>query len=191
MRILRCLGGAAVAGFLLASTGPSYAGPEPGRTDGPEGSEYGKGGYSRSGLGGQYFLEGFFGSAQVDVDGADGADNTSETDLLGGLTLGYQIEDWLSFQVGYGHISDQNISLYGVGARSRYDLSPFGYFLTLDAGLMSPDQGDTKFTVTPGAGVDLTISEKVRVGLAFQHDFVMSDDNLDIDRFTARLQFSF
>ncbi len=190
MRTMRWLGGVAVAGLLLATAGPSFAGPEPGRTDGPEGSEYGKGGYSRYGLGGQYFLEGFFGSAQVDVE-IEGADNTSQTDLLSGLTLGYQIEDWLSFQVGYGHISDQSISLYSVGARSRYDYSPFGYFLTLDTGLLSPDVGDTKFSITPGAGVDLTISEKLSVGLAFQHDFVMSDDNLDIDRFTARLRFSF
>ena len=190
MRIKRWLGGVLATGFLLAIAGPSYAGPEPGRTDGPEGSEYGKGGYSRYGLGGQYFLEGFFGSAQVDVE-VEGADNTSQTDLLGGLTLGYQIEDWLSFQFGYGHISEQSINLYSVGARSRYDLSPFGYFLTLDAGLLAPDVGDTKFTVTPGAGVDLVISEKLQVGLAFQHDFVMSDDNLDIDRFTLRLRFAF
>jgi hypothetical protein len=190
MRTMRLLGGVVVTGLLLVTAGPSFAGPEPGRTDGPEGSEYGKGGYSRYGLGGEYFLEGFFGSAQVDVE-VEGADNTSQTDLLAGLTLGYQIEDWLYFQVGYGHISDQKLNLYSVGTRSRYDLSPFGYFLTLDAGLLSPDGGDSNFSVTPGAGVDLMISEKLQVGLAFQHDFVMSDDNLDIDRFTAKLRFTF
>ena len=190
MRTTRWLGGVVLTGLLLATAAPSFAGPEPGRTDGSEGSEYGTGGYSRYGHGGQYFLEGFFGSAQVDVE-VEGADNTSQTDLLGGLTLGYQIEDWLSFQVGYGHISDQKIKLYSVGARSRYDFSPFGYFLTLDAGLLALDGGDSNFSVTPGAGVELMISKKLQVGLAFQHDFVMSDDNLDIDRFTARLRFTF
>ena len=188
MQIKRWLGGVLACLFLAIS--PVTAEPEPGRTDGPEGSEYGKGGYSRYGFGGGYFLEGYFGSAQVDLE-VEGADNTSETDLLAGLTIGYQIEDWLSFQVGFGQISDQKIGLYNIGARSRSDFDPFGYFLTLDAGLVSPDGGDSKFSVTPGAGVDLRLGEKLGVGLAFQHDFVMSDENLDIDRFTARVQFSF
>ena len=177
-----------VTGLALALCSPSFAEPEPGRTDGPEGSEYGKGGYSRFGPGGQYFVDGFFGSAQV---AAEGADKESETDLVAGVNLGYQIEDWLSFQIGYGYISDQKIGLYTIGARSRSDYDPFGCFFTLDAGLLTPDVGDRKFAITPGVGVDLKLSEKLKVGLGFQHDFVMSEDDLDNDRFMARVQFSF
>ena len=39
--------------------------PEPGRTDGPEGSEYGTGGYRHARTGGDFYVEGFFGSATV------------------------------------------------------------------------------------------------------------------------------
>jgi hypothetical protein len=37
----------------------------------------------------------------------------------------------------------------------------------------------------------LWLSDRLRVGLGYQHDFVFSDDNLDVDRFTARVQFKF
>ena len=164
--------------------------PEPGRTDGPEGSEYGKGGYRHFRTGGQFYLEGFFGTAQVDVE-VKGADNTSKSDLLGGFNAGYQIEDWLSFQLGYGYISDQKISLFAMGMRNSYNLEPFSYFLSLDAELFSPDEGDSKFGIVPGAGAELWLSDRLRVGLGYQHDFVFSDDNLDVDRFTARVQFKF
>ena len=167
---------------------------ESGRTDGPEGSEYGSGGYSYYRTAGQYYIQGFFGAAQVDreVDVAsDTTDNISETDLMGGLNVGYKIEDWLSFQLGYGYISDQKIGLFTVGMRNSYDLEPFNYFLSLDAELFSPDGGDSKFGIVPGAGAELVLNERLRVGLSYQHDFVFSDDNIDVDRFTARLQFKF
>ena len=178
----------ATALFFVEGAG---AAPEPGRTDGEEGSEYGKGGYSRYGLGGQYYIEGFFGSASVDMEVPDQVDNASKTDLISGFNLGYKIEDWLAFQVGYGYISDQKISLFGAGMRSSYELQPFAYFLTLDAELFSPDQGDSKFGIVPGAGAELHLSDRLRVGLAYQHDFVFSDDNLDVDRFSARVQLAF
>jgi hypothetical protein len=179
-----------LVGALVLVLGAGAADPEPGRTDGPEGSEYGTGGYNYPGLGGQYYLEAFFGSAQVDVE-VEGTDNTSKTDLMGGFNAGYQLEDWLAFQLGFGYISDQKISLYSAGMRNSYDLEPFGYFLSLDAEIYAPDQGDSQFGIVPGVGAELLLSERLRVGLSYQHDFVFSDDNIDVDRFTARLQFKF
>jgi opacity protein-like surface antigen len=176
---------------LVASAGAAE--PDTGRTDGPEGSEYGTGGYRYYGLGGRYFLESFFGSARVDVEveEVEDLDHSSQTDLLGGFNVGYQIEEGLSFLLGFGYISEQKISLFSGGMRTNYDLRPFSYFLSLDAEIYSPDQGDSKFGIVPGAGAELLLSDHLRVGLAYQHDFVFSDENIDVDRFTAKVQFKF
>ena len=179
-----------LAGVLGLVAAAGAAGPEPGRTDGPEGGEYGTGGYRYFGSGGGFYLEGLFGSAQVDVE-VPNADNTSKTDLIVGVTGGRQLEEWLAFQLGFGHISDQKINLFTAGMRNTYDAEPFGYHLSLDAEIYSPNEGDTRFAIVPGAGGELVLSERLRVGLGYQHDFVFSDDNIDIDRFTARIQFQF
>ena len=52
---------------ILAFAFPTFA-DEAGRTDGPEGSEYGKGGYRQWRNGGAYYLEGFVGAAVVDIE---------------------------------------------------------------------------------------------------------------------------
>ena len=165
--------------------------PGPGRTDGPEGSEYGTGGYSNYRTGGEFYVEGFFGSASVDFEGEGVRDNQSETDLISGVALGYMVEDWLAFQVGYGAIQDQNIGLLTAGTRTSSDYLPFSYFFSLDGELFMPDEGENKFAIVPGAGVELLLTEKLRVGLSYQHDFVFANENLDIDRFMARVHFRF
>ena len=165
--------------------------PKPGRTDGPEGSEYGTGGYSNYRTGGEFYIEGFFGSASVDFEVEGMRDNQSETDLISGIGVGYMVEDWLAFQVSYGVISDQDISLLSAGTRTSSDYLPFSYFFSVDGELFIPDKGDSKFAVVPGAGVELLLTEKLRVGLSYQHDFVFADENLDIDRVMARVHFRF
>ncbi len=174
---------------LVAGAGADE--PEPGRTDGPEGGEYGKGGYRYASTGGDFFVEGFFGSATVEEDGEDMVEGTSETDLISGLNLGYEIEDWLAFQLGYGFIWDQKTNLISGGMRSSYNLQPFSYFFSLDAELYSPVEKSAKFGIVPGVGAELVLRENLRVGLRFQRDFIFADDSISINRFTARLQFEF
>ena len=181
--------------WLVLTTGMAVGAgagePEPGRTDGPEGSEYGKGGYRYGSTGGGFYVEGFFGSATVESEGKDWEEDRSETDLISGLNLGYEIEDWLAFQLGYGFIWDQQTNLFSGGMRSSYDMHPFDYFFSLDAELYSPDEGSAKFGIVPGVGAELVLRENLRVGLRFQRDFVFADDSININRFTAKLQFEF
>ena len=61
--LLTGLAGTALAGE--PGLGTAGLGPEPGRTDGPEGSEYGKGGYRYYRTGGAFFVEGLLGAAAV------------------------------------------------------------------------------------------------------------------------------
>ena len=102
---------------LVIAVGAEAFATEPGRTDGPEGSEYGTGGYWHRGTGGTLFAEGLFGAAAVDAEHAG-----TRTDLVTGINAGYMVEDWLAFQLGYAHISNQDIGLFSLGMRSEYDM---------------------------------------------------------------------
>jgi len=159
---------------------------KPGRTDGPEGSEYGAGGYWHHRESGTFFTEGLFGAAAVDAEHA-----ATRTDLISGIDAGYMVEDWLAFLVGYAHIADQSIDLFSLGMRSQYDMDPFNYYFSLGAELYSPDRGDDQFGIIPGVGAEMILTDRARVGLAYQHDFVLADDTINVDRFTVRVQIRF
>ena len=179
--------------FLLVamSVSPSRADVEPGRTDGSENSEYGTGGYRMVRLHGQYYLEGYYGAAVVDIE-PDDAPNVSRTDLMGGINAGYMIEDYLAFQIGYGHIAgDTSADLFSMGMWQSMNRAPFNYLFGIDAEIYSPDGGSSKFGIAPGVGAELILNESLQVGLRFQHDFIFTDDNISINRFSARLQYNF
>ena len=156
----------------------------PGRTDGPEGSEYGAGGYHYKAQYGRFYTEGFWGAATV--EGSD-----TETSLISGLNAGYMVEEWLAFQVGFARILEQNINLYAGGVRSAYITRPFNYYFSLDAELYSPESGDTRFGIAPGVGAEVILSDRLRVGLRYQRDFIFADDPIRINRFTAKIQVDF
>ena len=165
---------------------------EPGRTDGPEGSEYGKGGYWHNAQYGRFYTEGFMGSASVDIEGAGlSTVKTSQTDIIAGLNAVYMIEDWLAFQLGFAHISDQDINLYSGGIRSAYATEPFNYYFSLDAEIFSPSVGGDHFGIVPGVGAEVILTNHLRVGLRFQRDFIFADDTIKINKFTAKVQLDF
>lgn len=163
---------------------------KPGRTDGPEGSEYGKGGYGRFRGEGRFYLEGLLGSATVDADDENGI-GTSQTDLMAGLTAGYRIEDWLGFQLGYARIAEQNADFISGGIRSSFDANPFNYYAALDAEIYSPEGGTRHFGIAPGIGAEIMLNDRLRAGLRVQRDFIFADESIGISRFAATLRFDF
>ncbi len=175
--------------MMTASTAMA-AEPEPGRTDGPEGSEYGKGGYQSGRAPGRFFVEWRYGAATLESE--DGNVEESSTDLVSGLNVGYLLDDHIGLQLGLSHIaSDPSANLYSIGMRNSLGLEPFNYFFMLDAELYSPDGGSSKFGIAPGVGAEMVLNDKLQVGLRFQHDFIFADDTISINRFTARVQFNF
>jgi len=177
---------------LMIGSAAMAAEPEPGRTDGPEGSELGKGDYRSWRTPGQFFVEGTFGAAAVDFEAEDRSLNISETDLVSGLNVGYLLDDHIGLHLAFSHISsDQAAKLYGIGIRNSLGLEPFNYFFTLDAELYSPDGGSSRFGIAPGVGAEMVLNDRLVVGLRFQHDFIFDDDTISINRFTTRLQFKF
>ena len=174
------------------STPPSlvlYA-AEPGRTDGPEGSEYGRGGYGRFRSEGQLYVEGHLGSATVSTEYENGLE-TEETDLFTGLYVGYQIENWLGFQVGYARIANQDAHLLSAGTRSVFDASPFAYYLAIDAEIYAPTTGDSYFALAPGIGAEVGLNDRLHVGLHLQRDIIFADDSIDVNRLSAKVRFDF
>jgi len=175
---------------LAGTTGAAE--PEIGRTDGPEGSEIGTGGYPYFRMPGQFYVEGFFGASTVDIEPQGGGDDTSTTDLIGGVNVGYLMDDWLAFQLGYGHIGGDNpTDLFTAGMRNSVNMEPFNYFFSLDAELYSPDGGSSRFGIVPGVGAEMVLNDHLQVGLRYQRDFIFADDNIGINRFTARVQLKF
>ena len=174
----------ALIALLALAVGAQAA--TPGRTDGPEGSEYGKGGYHHNAQYGRFYTEGFLGAAMLESEGPD-----SETDLITGLNVGYMVEEWLAFQLGFARILDQNTNLYAGGVRSAYVSQPFNYYLSLDAELYSPEGDETRFGIVPGVGAEVILSDRLRAGLRFQRDFIFADEMIHINRFTAKIQVDF
>ncbi len=160
---------------------------EPGRTDGPEGSELGRGGYPFGGPEGRFYVSPAFGSGIFDRN-PDG----NRTGLLYGLNLGYERDGWLAIEGGYAYLSDEKLSIYSLGSRLDYNADPFVYYFSTQAGLYRPEDGESNFGLAPGAGIDIIINDRIRLGLNYKRDFIFSDGNTtEIDRLFAGLKVYF
>ncbi|MFH1567885.1 MAG: hypothetical protein ABIL09_07770 [Gemmatimonadota bacterium] len=185
---------AAILVMVLGLAGAAAAAPPAfGRTDGPEGSEIGQGGYAWYRTPGQVYVEGFFGAAILDIEPENELyPKTNNTELLTGFNVGYLTEDWLGIQAGFGRIlADDPVDLYTLGVRNSLNMEPFNYFLSLDAELYAPDHGGNKFGLVPGVGAEVVLSDHLQLGLRFQRDFIFANDSIAISRFTARAQYKF
>lgn len=172
--------------IALLLTGGANA--QTGRTDGGEESEFGKGGYPFGEQRHRFYLNTAFGSGFFDKTDL----NHTRTGFLYGAELGVEMDEWLGIQAGYAYLSDRKMSIISLGSRFAYVFDPFVYHVSLNAGLYAPEQGDQNFGLAPGAGIDIILHERVRIGLDYKHDFVFSDNRTtDIDRVYAGLKFFF
>ena len=171
--------------FLLSLPALSFA-ETPGRTDGPEKSEYGKGGYPFGARVGRFYVTPAFGSGFFDTP-----QKRDETGLLYGLDLGYEVDEWVGLQGGYHYLTDRAMSLFGLGSRFTYRQLPFAWHVSAQAGLYVPRAGARNFGLAPGAGVDVVLHERVQVGLNYCHDFIFSDVRSHLNRVYATVGFYF
>ena len=175
-----------VAGCLALLSMPLVA-RESGRTDGPEGSEVGAGGYAYGGPAGRFYVNPSFGSGIF-----NGKTNGNGAGLLYSLNLGYEREGWLAIEGGYSYLSDRTMSIYSLGSRLDYNADPFVYYFSLQAGLYKPEDGESDFGLAPGAGIDIILNDRIRLGLNYKRDFIFSDGNTTkIDRPCVGLKFYF
>ncbi|MBI5542354.1 MAG: hypothetical protein HY901_00580 [Deltaproteobacteria bacterium] len=153
--------------MVVSCCAPALA-QDRGRTDGPEGSEYGKGGYSRPGAD----------KVSVAVNwGASIAKGSCAPPVLLGATLAYWMDDWFQVELSAGYLF-QNRSLdLLVGPRLRTTLQPIGISIGLKGGtILVPYRDDgharyePRFAVSPQAGLDLLVSSKLILDLTYAAD---------------------
>ena len=175
-----------IVAIIALMTTPVLAQDE-GRTDGPEESEYGKGGNPFGTTVGRLYLNGAFGSGFY-----QGPSLGDETGFVYGFDLGYEMDEWIGVQGSYAYVSDRELSIYSIGTNFSYHWYPFVYSVGLGAGLYDHEVGDRHFGLSPGAGIDIVLGENVRLGLNYKHDYIFTDTvTTDIDRVYAGLKFFF
>jgi hypothetical protein len=154
---------------LLAAVPLPALAQERGRTDGPEGSEYGKGGYSRP-SGGQFSLEFNWGAA-VNQE-APPRDAPDGPPLFLGVTASFWADDWFLLDFSSSYVLDGGRLNLLVGPRFR----TFGYPLSLHVGLRAgaiviPEVG-LRFGLSPQVGADLLLGSRdnIIMGLSYAPD---------------------
>jgi hypothetical protein len=167
MKRLARLWGAAV--LAVAVVAPLSARAQArGRTDGPEGSEYGKGGYSRA-------MDSHF-SLELNWGAAFSARMSELMSLSGpplffGATASLSGDDWYQFDFSGAYVLQSGQVNLLVGPRFRTYGSPVSFNAGLKAGaFLVPDEG-LRFGLSPQVGVDLLMAnERVVLGLGYALD---------------------
>lgn len=141
---------------------PSLVSAQPrGRTDGPEGSEYGKGGYSRSSSGQL--------SAQLDFGGALTPSTSSGTPLVLGATLSYWIDDWFILDGSGSYLLSAPMTGVLVGPRLRTGTYPVSAAFGLKAGAFI-GQDFLAFGLSPQLSLDVLVADHVVLALTYSLD---------------------
>jgi hypothetical protein len=166
---------------------------ERGRTDGPEGSEYGKGGYKDL-HGGQFSLEFNWGVAANQVPPPEGAPEGPP--LFLGLTASFWGDDWYQLDLSGAYVLDGGRLDLLVGPRFR----TYGFPVSLHAGLKAgaifiPEVG-TRFGLSPQVGADLLVGDRedIVLGLAYALDIPLpawSDGRTNTHRVFVSLGYRF
>ncbi|OFX24537.1 MAG: hypothetical protein A2V77_06680 [Anaeromyxobacter sp. RBG_16_69_14] len=163
-----------LAALLVA--GPALAQGR-GRTDGPEGSEIGKGGYSPS--------SGAF-SLQLDGGGAfTVAGGQFSPPLFIGATATYWGTDYYRLDLSGAYVpGNDSFHVWEalVGPSFRAMTYPLSFSAGLQAGAFIPSQGDTRFILSPRVGVDFLVESNLLAGLNANYDITLGDIDLSIVR---------
>lgn len=171
------LPGTLLAALLLAA--PAFAQAE-GRTDGPEGSEVGKGGYTPVSGNGHLALELRFGGA---VQPNSTVDYSSDAPLFVGAAVSWWMWDWFSLDAeAHYQLGNKRFGLL-VGPRFRTGFSPFAFVYGLHAGLflLKPAAGGdsvARFGLSPTAGFELTAQKNLVFGLMYALDIPVGSEGV-------------
>jgi hypothetical protein len=157
--LARCL-----AVVLMLAPAVSLA-AQPGRTDGPEGSEFGKGGYRRPGTG----------RLQLSLDiGAPftpdaTASEKSGTQMMAGFNLGYGPDDWYVVEVSGIYDMQLKRTLIEAGPRFRMISWPVAFCLGFKAGPVFR-ASTARFAVSPEASLETFVSDQFILALRYAVD---------------------
>jgi hypothetical protein len=154
----------ALLGMLGAVEG--FAQKRGGRTDGPEGSEIGYGGYSRP------MVSAF--SLALD-GGANFAtkSGTTGTPMYIGGTASYWMTDWSALGVHCNYAFNTERFMALIGPSFRTDTWPLSFNVGLRAGIASDTK--TRFAISPELGMDMLVVDHFIIGLLGAWDLPLGE----------------
>lgn len=164
--------GVAVVAALISAT--AFAQPQ-GRTDGPEGSEYGTGGYDDPGSG-PFSLQLHWGAA-VQSRGPLGGSPEGPPMVLGATGSFWGDERFvLDATVAYLFSNNQLDVL--VGPRFRTGTFPVSASAGLQAGALIRNSGDVYFGLSPTLSADMLLKDHIVLGLGYALDIPIGGPDL-------------
>jgi hypothetical protein len=154
---------------LLALLPLSVGAQERGRTDGPEGSEYGKGGYEDL-RGGHFSLEFNWGAAVNQTSSAEGSPEGPP--LFLGVTGSFWGDDWFQLDFTGAYVLDGGRLDLLVGPRFRTYGYPLSFHVGLKAGAILIPEVGPRFGLSPQVGADMMVGRRddIILGLAYALD---------------------
>ena len=157
-----------------------------GRTDGPEGSEIGKGGYV-SGPGG---LGGF--SLTADGGGAltIKGDQFSPP-LFFGLTASYWNQEFYRIDLSGFYVPDPKLWGALLGPSFHTTTWPVAFSIGFQAGLHIPNAGAVNFIISPRVGMDWITESHFQLGINANWDLNLANYDLSIVRVGLSIGYRF
>ena len=150
---------------------------ERGRTDGPEGSEIGKGGYT-SGPGG---LGGF--SVTLDGGGAITIKGSQfSPPLYAGLTASFWDADFYRIDLSGFYVPDPKLWGVLLGPSFHTTTWPIAFSAGFQAGLHIPHSGSVNFIISPRVGMDWITTSHFQLGVFANFDINLADFDRSIVR---------
>ncbi len=183
MRKLRIL----LAAASLLALSPALA-QDRGRTDGPEGSEIGKGGYTPA-SGGPSPI-----SLQIDAGGAFTQTGPQfSPPFFVGLTGTYWGTEYYRLDLSGAWIpnSGNNIWEGMLGPSFVIWMYPMAMSLGVQAGGYVPQHGDAQFVLSPRVGLDFFVESRVKIGLNANWDIAPANFDASIVRAYLNLGYRF
>jgi hypothetical protein len=159
---------------LTLSTAAATSAQDRGRTDGPEGSEIGKGGYSRPG-GADFSLALTWGVAITpDVEG---------TPSFVGGEAGFWADEQFGVEIAGLHVFDTSRWEILIGPRLRTRFFPISLSVAVKAGAIIVDERNVRFGISPQGGVEMLFADHIVFGLHYAVDFPLGggDGDQDVD----------
>jgi len=149
-----------------------------GRTDGPEGSEYGKGGYQRiGGVSGHLSLQ-VDGGGAVEGEGNPTSYSANGRPLFLGGTVSYWYSDWFLVDLSGGYVFTSKKSDALVGPRFRLPLNLLGFSLGLKAGALFIPSLGTRFGLAPNVAADVLIGDHLLLALNYAPNFAIGTNDV-------------
>ncbi len=142
-------------------------------TQGPEGSEYGKGGYVSAGGGRNFSLELAWGASFQDQAPLGG---TLGVPLFAGLTASFWASDWFLLDLSTAYLANNGRFQVLVGPRFRTPIYPVSFSAGLQAGpIIAPAVG-LRFGLSPNVRGDLILGDRFLLGLGYALDLALGGD---------------